>query len=95
MGNCLRHEECVAPMTSLDVEKERLLWISTSNSKIRGTKIRITKKELEDMLGRLNMQGVTVDQVLSTILINSRGNGKHHRNQRQWRPVLQRIPEVY
>lgn len=95
MGNCLRHGECVAPMTSLDVEKERLLWINTGNSKIRGTKIRITKKELEDMLRGLNMQDVTVDQVLSTILINSRSHGYHHRNQRQWRPILQRIPEVY
>lgn len=88
MGNCMRHEESVAPLTCLDEEKERLLWINTS-------KIRITKKELEEMLARVNMQGVTVDQVLSSILINSRGHGLHHRNQRQWRPVLQRIPEVY
>lgn len=100
MGNCLRHEESVAQVTSLDAEKEKLLCInatfSSLNSKIRGTKIRITNKELEQMLARANMQGVTVDQVLSAILINSKGKyGFHHRNQRQWRPILQRIPEVY
>ncbi|CAN4124165.1 unnamed protein product [Withania somnifera] len=100
MGNCLRHEESVAPVTGLDAEKEGLLWnnisnnFSSLNSK-RRTKTRITKKELEEMLGRVNTQGVTVDQVLSAMLIDSRGDGFDHRIQRQWRPVLQRIPEIY
>ncbi|XP_060178020.1 uncharacterized protein LOC132607956 [Lycium barbarum] len=113
MGNCLRHDlESVAPVTGLDAEKERLLWINTSNTNNfssfsssslnskRGMKIRITKKELEEMVGKVDMQmkGVTVDQVLSAMLINSREEGFDHRIQRQqysWRPVLQRIPEVY
>ncbi|XP_070050446.1 uncharacterized protein [Nicotiana tomentosiformis] len=111
MGNCLRHEssnmvwarddlEPVSP-TGIVAEKESLLGINTNNSK-RGMKIRITKKELEEMLGRVNMQmqGVTVDQVLSAMLMNSRADGSHHHNiQRKqfssWRPRLQRIPEVY
>ncbi|KAK4360413.1 hypothetical protein RND71_019365 [Anisodus tanguticus] len=109
MGNCLRHDlESVAPVTGLDAEKERLLWMNASNrnnlssslNSKRGMKVRITKNELEEMVGRVNMQmqGVTVDQVLSAMLINSRGDGFDHpikRQQYSWRPVLQRIPEVY
>nr|XP_009782220.1 PREDICTED: uncharacterized protein LOC104230998 [Nicotiana sylvestris]XP_016485817.1 PREDICTED: uncharacterized protein LOC107806207 [Nicotiana tabacum] len=107
MGNCLRHESSNMVWASRDdlepvspTGNESLLGINTNNSK-RGMKIRITKKELEEMLGRVNMQmqGVTVDQVLSAMLMNSKADGSHHNIQRKqfssWRPRLQRIPEVY
>ncbi|MCD7473352.1 hypothetical protein HAX54_015170 [Datura stramonium] len=108
MGNCLRHEESVAAVRGLDGEKERLVWTDRNNlwssslclNSKRGMKMRITKKELEEMVGRVNMQmqGVTVDQILSAMLISSRGDGFDHRNnqrhQYSWRPVLQRIPEI-
>ncbi|KAI3717895.1 hypothetical protein L1987_69805 [Smallanthus sonchifolius] len=54
-------------------------------------KIKITKKQLEELLGMKEMQGLTLDQVL-TRLING-GDGVFDFNQRSWSPALQSIPE--
>ncbi|URE35151.1 hypothetical protein MUK42_35998 [Musa troglodytarum] len=54
-------------------------------------KIRITKKQWEELVSGADMQGVDVHRVLSRIMGRSRscieGGG------RQWRPSLQSIPE--
>ncbi|KAK9072274.1 hypothetical protein SSX86_008707 [Deinandra increscens subsp. villosa] len=54
-------------------------------------KIKITKKQLEELLGMKEMQGLTVEQVL-TRLING-GDGGFDFHQRSWSPVLYSIPE--
>ncbi|KAI3686227.1 hypothetical protein L1987_79901 [Smallanthus sonchifolius] len=54
-------------------------------------KIKITKKQLEELLGMKEMQGLTLEQVL-TRLING-GDGVFQSSQRSWRPALQSIPE--
>ncbi|KAK2644471.1 hypothetical protein Ddye_019666 [Dipteronia dyeriana] len=89
------------------VEKQSLLGASVSSSSnnnkstTREVKIKITKKELEELIGRADVQGLSVEQVLAG-LINGpdyHGHGQDHHqklhHQRSWRPVLQTIPEVY
>ncbi|KAK4859133.1 hypothetical protein QYF36_027464 [Acer negundo] len=81
-------------------EKQSLLGASVSSSSnnnnksiTREVKIKITKKELEELIGRADVQGLSVEQVLAE-LVN--GPDYHHKlhHQRSWRPVLQTIPEV-
>lgn len=54
-------------------------------------KIKITKKQLEELLGMKEMHGMTIEQVL-TRLING-GEGVFDFNQRTWKPELYSIPE--
>ncbi|KAL5773322.1 hypothetical protein ACOSP7_012918 [Xanthoceras sorbifolium] len=94
-----------------EVEKQRLLGddhdemggggggsVSSSNKSTREVKIKITRKELEELVGRADVQGLSVEQILAT-LINGSGypHGNYHHQQhhlRSWRPVLHSIPEV-
>ncbi|KAF5205445.1 Dna-directed rna polymerase subunit beta like [Thalictrum thalictroides] len=55
-------------------------------------KIKITKKELEELLGKVDVQGLSVQQLLAQ-LINA-SNDYHIHNSRSWRPALSSIPEV-
>ncbi|PON43902.1 hypothetical protein PanWU01x14_270290 [Parasponia andersonii] len=66
-------------------------------------KIKISKKELEQLVGRLRgVQGLSVEQLLLSKLMDGddyyyQYDHLHHRqleHQRSWRPVLQSIPEV-
>ncbi|KAJ4976331.1 hypothetical protein NE237_001437 [Protea cynaroides] len=54
-------------------------------------KITITKKQLEELLGIVNVRGLSVQEMLSQLMsVDSR----HHQvHQRSWRPSLQTIPE--
>ncbi|KAL8215738.1 hypothetical protein R6Q57_022575 [Mikania cordata] len=54
-------------------------------------KIKITKKQLEELLSMKEMHGLTLEQVL-TRLMNG-GDGMARSDQRSWRPKLQSIPE--
>ncbi|KAI3708551.1 hypothetical protein L2E82_37772 [Cichorium intybus] len=53
-------------------------------------KIKISKKQLEELLGRTKVLGLTVDQVLAQ-LMNVSDEFESH--QRPWRPALESIPE--
>ncbi|KAK1435629.1 hypothetical protein QVD17_01395 [Tagetes erecta] len=64
---------------------------SSSSGGKTEVKIKITKKQLEELLGMKEMQGMTIEQVL-TRLING-GDGVFDFNQRSWRPDLHSIPE--
>lgn len=54
-------------------------------------KIKVTKKQLEELLGMTEMKGLSLQQVLSK-LINDRSQ-EIESNQRSWTPNLQSIPE--
>ncbi|RZS02263.1 hypothetical protein BHM03_00032276 [Ensete ventricosum] len=54
-------------------------------------KIRITKKQWEELMSRADMQGVDVHRVLSRIMGRSRSDLEGRG--RQWRPSLRSIPE--
>ncbi|OIT37619.1 PREDICTED: uncharacterized protein LOC109240508 [Nicotiana attenuata] len=101
--------ECVVAPKTLVEEKEKLLsdnsrdLFSSSSSSSSSTinykevKIRISKKELEKMLGKIeNMEEVTMDQLLSGFLSSSNNSFEceNFQVQRSWRPRLQSIPEV-
>ncbi|PWA86315.1 hypothetical protein CTI12_AA140880 [Artemisia annua] len=53
-------------------------------------KIKISKKQLEKLLGSADVKGLTTEQVL-TQLLNVSDRVESH--QRAWRPALQSIPE--
>ncbi|KAG4956246.1 hypothetical protein AAZX31_15G103000 [Glycine max] len=82
-----------------NVEKEKLLGALRASSDANGkVKIKISKKELEKLLGsekeinnkQLGEGHASAEQVLAR-LIHARDHDVHHR---PWRPVLQSIPEV-
>lgn len=69
---------------------------SSSSSSTDQIKIRITKKELEELLGKIDVQGLSIEQILTQILMNSSNNDLqyHAQHHQSWRPALQSIPEV-
>ncbi|KAJ7963825.1 DUF4228 domain protein [Quillaja saponaria] len=95
MGNCLKRgsakewggEEWDFPVK--EDEKGSLGNFETSTPAVE-VKIKITKKQLEELLGRAQGKGLSVQQVL-TRLINVSDRFETH--QRSWRPALQSIPE--
>ncbi|GLT83264.1 hypothetical protein SLE2022_015630 [Rubroshorea leprosula] len=107
MGNCMRHGKSSAvwagedwgSLTSKpwgnddgDPEMKRLLGQSPSTTEV---KITISKKELEELAKKVNMQGLSLEQVLAKMVKEAGGYAtelpEHHRH---WRPVLQSIPEM-
>ncbi|XVF70668.1 hypothetical protein PTKIN_Ptkin11bG0180900 [Pterospermum kingtungense] len=54
-------------------------------------KVKITKKQLEELLGRVDVKELSVQQVLAQLINVS---NQYETNQRSWRPALQSIPEV-
>ncbi|KAK7303294.1 hypothetical protein RJT34_14197 [Clitoria ternatea] len=72
-----------------NVEKEKLLGALRASSDADGkVKIKISKKELDKLLGK-GTENQSAEQVL-VHLMNARDHHAHHR---QWKPVLQSIPE--
>ncbi|CAI0407197.1 unnamed protein product [Linum tenue] len=85
-------------------DKNRLLPArsSSSSSSGREVKIKVSRRELEELMSRVEMQGLSSEQVLARLIISSAGaaaaglfsdpaDEDHHRH---WKPVLQSIPEV-
>ncbi|KAA8526975.1 hypothetical protein F0562_008796 [Nyssa sinensis] len=85
---------------AMKIEEEGLLedikggfpsFSSSSSSSARTAtevKIKITKKQLEELLGKVDVQGLSVQQVLAQ-LMNAGDQFETH--QRSWRPALQRL----
>ncbi|XP_022777410.1 uncharacterized protein LOC111318808 [Durio zibethinus] len=107
MGNCIRHdksswadddwESFVSTNRQGDdgeinsVEKEKLLG-GNRDANTREVKITISKKELEELAQKVDMQGLTLEQVLTRMV---KGGDVYEAEQhRSWKPVLQTIPEV-
>ncbi|XVE87792.1 hypothetical protein DITRI_Ditri19aG0016600 [Diplodiscus trichospermus] len=74
------------------MEKEKLLG-GTRDENTREVKITISKKELERLVQNVNMQGLTLEQVLVR-MVKGGGDGYEAEHHRSWRPMLQSIPEV-
>ncbi|KAJ4833020.1 hypothetical protein Tsubulata_010642 [Turnera subulata] len=71
---------------------------STSKTSSSGSttevKIKITKKQLEELLGRVDVKELSVQQVLAQLMNISGGGGfDDQTHPRSWRPNLQSIPE--
>ncbi|XP_021288497.1 uncharacterized protein LOC110419730 [Herrania umbratica] len=63
----------------------------TSSATTQEVKVKITKKQLEELLGRVDVKELSVQQVLAQLINVS---NQYETNQRSWRPALQSIPEV-
>lgn len=55
-------------------------------------KIKITKRQLEELLGKVDVKEMSVQQVLAQLM--GVGDQFHESRHRHWRPVLQSIPEL-
>ncbi|XP_061342187.1 uncharacterized protein LOC133288449 [Gastrolobium bilobum] len=99
MGNCIRHESSTGHATDGDywedfpAAEEGDSFGASNNVKKTTTevKIKISKKQLEEMLGKVEMKELRVDQVLAQLMNHSH---HYHSLHRPWRPALQSIPEI-
>ncbi|CAH2078319.1 unnamed protein product [Thlaspi arvense] len=72
---------------------------SSSSCERREVKIKMTKKEFEDLMRNIILKGLTTEEVFSKLLsdggdqIGFAANLSNH-HQRPWRPALQSIPEI-
>uniref|UniRef100_A0A6N2MPQ1 Uncharacterized protein n=1 Tax=Salix viminalis TaxID=40686 RepID=A0A6N2MPQ1_SALVM len=68
---------------------------SSSSSSTAGTKvkIKITKKQLKELLGMAEVRELSVQQVLSQLMNLSSDYRSYEPQQQSWRPNLQSIPE--
>ncbi|KAK7305111.1 hypothetical protein VNO77_43011 [Canavalia gladiata] len=104
MGNCLKNQSSTQYITHDAYEGDE--WeFSTHKGSFEGTnkgvtcttktitevKIKITKKQLEELLSKVDVRELKVDQVLSHLMNHSVGG--YQQFQRPWRPALQSIPE--
>ncbi|KAL7242991.1 hypothetical protein ACSBR1_015407 [Camellia fascicularis] len=100
MGNCVGCKSCVvcagddgdewesmAASKRPNADKQNTAFSSSGST--REVKIKITKKQLEELLGRVEVHDMPVDQVLSSLI-----NVSEIQHQRSWKPTLQSIPEV-
>lgn len=68
----------------------------TTTDACKGTevKIKITKKQLEEMLGRADVEGLSTEDLLFQLVKSNGECDDHQVRHRPWRPALHSIPEV-
>jgi len=112
MGNCLersRRGSCRGGGAAAHYSKTSAVWVEEEEEEARKgesapaatteVKIRITRKQLEELLrrvedGKESGDGVPARDVVSELLIvASTSSNFRHREEGQWRPSLQSIPE--
>ncbi|KAL4296341.1 hypothetical protein GQ457_12G017750 [Hibiscus cannabinus] len=92
MGNCIRRDNSYwaegehRGSTQMDGGIE----ITEKLVKSREVKITISKKELGQLMQKVEMQGVSLEQLLLARMVQGGGDMQP----RPWKPVLQSIPEV-
>ncbi|CAJ2639756.1 unnamed protein product [Trifolium pratense] len=99
MGNCLKKQSSTNYATDddedWDLSSSKGDFETKSNyadvKTITEVKIKITKKQLEELLSKVDMRELRVEQVLSQLMNHSNG---YKSLQRSWRPALQSIPEM-
>jgi len=100
MGNCLKHQSSTKYATEDNDEWDFSPSEGNSAGKSNGAaskttttevKIKITKKQLEELLSKVDKRELRVEQVLAQLMNHSNG---YESLQRSWRPALQSIPEI-
>ncbi|XP_061983095.1 uncharacterized protein LOC133702796 [Populus nigra] len=77
-----------------DHNKMRDFTSSSSTTTTSTTvKIKITKKQLKELLGKAEVKGLSVQQILSQLMNASSDHRSYEPQQQSWRPNLQSIPE--
>lgn len=74
---------------TIKLEEDQFL-IHSSTSVIKEVKVKITKKQLSELMGKADVQGLSVHQLLTQLMNVSERFELHHNS---WRPALQSIPE--
>lgn len=102
MGNCIKKESPTewagedwgspVPEPLSFVDHHKAAEEKGVNGGVTEVKVKITKKQLEELLGRTDVRGLTVQQVVAQLI--KVGGDDFQSNQRPWRPALQSIPEV-
>ncbi|XP_019196465.1 PREDICTED: uncharacterized protein LOC109190436 [Ipomoea nil] len=98
MGNCVRKESStewggedwgsLSPHFGED-NKERF-----GKPGGREIKVKISKKQLAELVGKADVGGLSIHQLLAELMMNGGADlyqSRHHH--RSWRPALQSIPE--
>ncbi|KAJ6376575.1 hypothetical protein OIU76_025681 [Salix suchowensis] len=108
MRNLLRHESQrvsgheIQAKAMNSTEEKRFLGdhkntrdFRSSSSSTTGTKvkIKITKKQLKELLGMAEVRELSVQQVLSQLMNVTSDHRSYEPQQLSWRPNLQTIPE--
>ncbi|AES70334.1 hypothetical protein MtrunA17_Chr3g0098851 [Medicago truncatula] len=100
MGNCLKHQSSTKYLTKDDDDEwDFSAFEGNSAGKSNGAaaktttevKIKISKKQLEELLSKVDIRELRVEQVLAQLMNHSNG---YESLQRSWRPALQSIPEL-
>ncbi|XP_058759580.1 uncharacterized protein LOC131632877 [Vicia villosa] len=100
MGNCLKGQSSTKYATDDEVEWDYPASkgdyvaekIGVPGAKtMTEVKIKITKKQLEELLRKVDVRELKVDQVLAQLVSHSNG---YKSFERSWRPALQSIPEM-
>lgn len=81
----------------MEKEKGKLFGGKTDAINTREVKITISKKELEQLVQRVDMQGLILEQLLLARMVKGGGGVGdmfEFEQPRSWKPVLQSIPEV-
>ncbi|CAN1159792.1 hypothetical protein LINPERPRIM_LOCUS22088 [Linum perenne] len=98
------HETVLFDAASSD--KNRLLPVSSTSSLSSGreqVKIKVSKRELEELISRVDTQGLSSERILARLILSGSCDDKLRRfllqddddDRRCWKPVLQTIPEVF
>lgn len=85
MGNCLRYQSSMEEAGS---------FVAPSNGNEKTTtevKIKITKKQLEELIGKMEVKEIGIEHILSHLVKHSH---QYHSFHRPWRPALYSIPEI-
>ncbi|MCD7464123.1 hypothetical protein HAX54_052167 [Datura stramonium] len=73
----------------MKLEEDQLL-IHSSTPIVKEVKVKITKKQLSELMGKADVQDLSVHQLLTQLITVSERFELHHHS---WRPALQSIPE--
>lgn len=77
----------------VEVDQKGILGTNNFTTTSTEVKIKITKKQLEELLGKVDVKDMSVQQVLAQ-LISVSDKFQTTSLHRSWRPALQSIPEV-
>lgn len=99
MGNCLKRPSTSSSDDEDDwdfykleeEEEEETRLLKSPGANTDQLKIKVTKKQLEEVLGRADMVGMSTEQLLVELV---KVKGEFEVRHRPWRPALQSIPEI-
>ncbi|KAF7000718.1 hypothetical protein CFC21_016557 [Triticum aestivum] len=98
MGNCFHTAHGRRGVDAVHCTKKSAVPVEEEMEKatppVKEVKIRITRKQLEDLLRRLDLEDGCSGAVISELLCMTSGSNFRHRGQTaHWTPALQSIPE--